>query len=801
MLSTKEFLETVITGPAEGGYFLLAIGNNETNWKEIWYEWPRDIDAIVENAESLCEETNVYFSTYLFKTRSTTKDNVLPTKTIQADLDEADINNLPVPPTVLVQTSPGRHQGYWLLTDFNDLELHEILSRKLTYAIPSCDHSGWPLGRKVRIPNTYNYKYSEGRHPVRIVSYAKRLYEAAHLELLPDAPPAASEEIDSKFLSEPTAIEIGPQELLNRIREKIPVEIYNTYNNQAQDRSIALWKLMCSAFRAGLTRDEVYWLARGSANNKFSSLRFNGDRELAKDVLRAEAVVASGITDTREMIAKARKLAGSQHDKRQHMLDIVFDMMSIQGKFIRTPESNNYYIRTDIGRPILMTERSEYLLTLLDMEFGLNPTEPETKYVAAGVCNKVRDIKLQGESAALSFYDKNMATVFLHTGRKDVIRITKNSIGTVTDGAFDLIFPWSNTQEPFKLDFGEMDKSWDEVLFGDTVNNVMGMAREDALALLRVWFLFIFLRKEAISRPILALFGAPGSGKSTTFRKVYALLYGKNKSLGAVTTPEDFDYAVSNAPLVVLDNVDSWERWLPDRLALAASTSDIDKRKLYTDFDTVTLKRQSILAVTAHDPKFGREDVTDRLLILNLKRLDSFRPETPLIYSILDNRNKLFGAIVRDLQRVLGEGEPEHHDIPQIRVEDFARVGYKIACALGIQKEFTSSINSLRGNQKSFLLEQDSILVDAIKKLIQRETKAGEYKYRSAGELWIQLEAITEEKLMKETYHNAPTLGKKLWNLYDSLKTTFDISVKFDTAKGSKTWQFKPKLGDELGTA
>jgi hypothetical protein len=806
VLGTRDFLTTVVTG--ESGFFCLAIGNNDTSWKELWFEWPQDLDEIVDVADTLKEETNVYFSTYLFETRSTAKECVLPSRTIQADLDDADVNNLPILPTVLVRTSPNRHQGYWLLKEAVDLDVHEVISRKLTYAIPGCDHSGWPLGRKVRIANTFNYKYPEGRHAVEIVAAAPaRAYDASHLELLPDPPSSASENLDTGFLSGPNPIDSGPFALLETIRDKLPPEVYNGYDNVAGDRSVALWKLMCAAFRAGLSRDQVYWLARSSANNKFSGLRYNGDRELAKDVLRAESVVNSGIIDSRDIVNQARKISGTTHEKLTHLAETVAELLDLQGRFLRTAEENNYFIRADIGRPIYMTERSEFLLLLLDLEFGLNPTERETKFIAAALCNKARSSQNYAQSASLSYYDAETNTMFLHTGRKDVIRLTKGSISTVSDGAYDLLFPWSNNFQPFKLDFTPLDKPWEEYLFGDTAANVVEMPKPEALALLRVWLLFLFFRSEAVARPILALFGQPGSGKSTTFRKLYAFLYGKNRSLGAVTTAEDFDYAVASDPLVVLDNVDTWERWLPDRLALAASTSDIVKRKLYTDSDTVTLKRQAILAVTAHNPKFGREDVTDRLLILNLKRLDQFVAEGQLIAEIAKLRPQIYGAITKDIQRVLAQEEPEHHDLPQIRIEDFARLGYKIACALGIANEFSSSIGYIRNEQKSFILTEEVTLIDALKKLINNDAKnpssgsEAEGKYRSAGQLWTLLETYSgDEKLFREQYRNAPNLGKKLWALYDALKSVMDVTFRWDSNMGARVWRFRNKNGETTQT-
>src|SRR5690606_21936002 len=146
---------------------------------------------------------------------------VLPSRTIQADLDNADIRALPRPPAVLVETSPGRHQAYWIL-DGEPLEpeLHEVLSRKLTYGIPLCDHSGWPLGRKVRIPGTFNHKYLEGPKPVKVVSTSENRYSPEEFELLPEVPQHISDAKHEEFITEPLSVDDHPLEILERVRER-----------------------------------------------------------------------------------------------------------------------------------------------------------------------------------------------------------------------------------------------------------------------------------------------------------------------------------------------------------------------------------------------------------------------------------------------------------------------------------------------------------------------------------------------------------------------------------------------------
>lgn len=789
-MELQEFLDTVITTPE--GWFCLAIGKSGgVNWFETWYRWPAQRAEIVAAVAEKRGEHNVYFSAHLFSVASSQKVNVLPSRTIQADLDNADIHDLPIPPTVLVRTSPSRHQAYWVLRDAPDpLEL-EALSRRLTYSIPKCDHSGWSLGHKVRLPDTFNFKYLDGPKPIEIVNTDGRPLDLVAFEMLPETPAQASDSayelfIDSGILhATRDEIGMGPNELLESIRSRIPPKTYLAYNTVSPDRSAALWALLCHSFRAGCSREQVFFLAKHSANNKFADLRHNGDRELAKDVLRAEAVVRSSGSDPREVIEQARKL-GTSAVRKPQILKLVIEFMKERGQFLHTTNETTWYVRRDLGRPIMLNQSSEYLNTLLDIEYGLNMTETDANYVVAGLCAYARNLPARGIQTALSHYDPDTNALLLHTGRRDVLRITPTTVERGVDGSFDVVFPWQPSVEPFTP--ADPVEDWGELLFGhsstgDALGNLINLGRDDMLAVLKVWLLFLLLRNVAVSRPILATFGQPGSGKSTLFRKVYALLYGRNKSISSVTTQDDFDHGVSSDPLVVLDNVDTWEKWLPDRLALSASTSDIVRRRLYTDADIIVLKRQALVGITAHNPKFGREDVADRLLLLTFERLEHFIPEQVIINNVLKHRNGLWASIIKDVQRVLATPIPETG--PQFRVEDFGRLGTWISRALGCEPQFKSALDSIRYGQRAFSLEEDAMLIAAIR----RSLKRGPIIDMSPPQLWGRLEVDAPDPLaFSRTYRNSVALGKKLLSLQDAMRLVFRITWLPDETLGTKLW-------------
>lgn len=832
MLSLESFLRKVITTPTTNGiegstapapmYFCLALRDIATGvWYEEFYEWPMQIEHVIERARAAAEAADVYFSSYLFSERSSARVNVLPSYTLQADLDAADIPMLPVQPSILVQSSPGRHQAYWLLRQdvpVLDTDLHEVLSRKLTYSIPACDRSGWPLGRKLRLPETFNHKYLEGSHPVYVTSAPLKEYDTNEIELLPEPNKIAVDSFDETWLNNPpTEANIGPQQIFNDLKEFLPAKVVTQYNKEQPDRSAALWSLMCALFRAGVPRDMVFYLAYHSANNKFLSLKYHGNRELAKDVLRAEQVARISSDDIRALILQARKLPGSAIDKHQQLLGIVLKHLQTTGQIMRTTDDTTWYIRNDLGRPIAFSPRSDYLRMILDLQFGLNPTELDQSYVVQGLCNYGMSMPVNAETGSLSHYSKQDNSLLLHSGKSVVYRITTTDIERTTDGSYGVVFPWVVSTDPFIVDLtNPITPNWAESLFDGCLDNVVNTTPEYALCLLRTWLLFLLFRNISVSRPILALFGQPGAGKSTLFRRIYALLYGKRRSIGSVTTPEDYDHAVSSDPFVALDNVDTWERWLPDRLALAASTSDITKRKLWTDADVVILKRQAVLGISAHNPRFGREDVADRLLLLTFERLPHFGSEEEIIQRIILDRPRLWGGIAKDVQRIISTPMPPQSEAPQFRVADFAHLGYWIATALGYADEFHAALSSTRKSQKSFSLEEDNILIATLHKYIstmqvsavaastkgsasatnghKAKTMGTFEDWKTVNQLWKELELCSPDmQAFNRTYKNAMVLGRKLWSLHDALKEVFDVQYKADVERGARLWNIKPK--------
>lgn len=813
-MNIREFLQMVITAPE--GSFCLALGpTSNYGWREYWFHWPEDLDKIVEAATAAAPDHNVYFSTYLSDSGSSLKTHVLPSRTIQADLDNADIYQIPIPPTILIQTSPGRHQGYWLLSEALSPEAHEILSRKITYSIPGCDRSGWPIGRKVRVLGTLNHKYSEGPHEIVFQGNGSslRTYTPEEIELLEDSTgDSINPDDDDRFLqSPPQDIGTPPREFFSSVRDRLPATVRNQYDTRVSDRSKALWSLACAGFRAGLDRDQVFFLCKNSANNKFEDLRMHSDRELAKDVLRAELVVRSRIPNPRAQVLEARLAQGPSLLKHQQLASIIQGHMKQVGTFIKTEDDRVWYIRTDIGRPIMISHHSEQLDVLLDYMFDLNSSDGDQRFITHNLTAFAQGLPTNGRIGSLSYYDPETNSMFLHTGHRDIIHITTSSINRLSNGAYGIIFPWINDGRPFTptIDRARFNgfahgHHWSDILFDGFLGNIVNMSQEESKALLKVWLLFILFRADAESRPLLALFGQPGGGKTTLAKCFYELLFGMH-ALEAITDEDDYDQAMISRPLAIYDGVDSWEKWFPDRFSQSTTNTKVRRRKLYTDADEFFATRQAIVGVTAHNPHFGREDIFDRMLVFLFERFSKHSSETEIINKIATLRNLLWAGIVDDIQIILRTPRPTIEETPEFRIADFGYIGRWIARGLGCEDAFVAGLPNMVTEQKVFTIEDDHLLVTAMKSWMRRlqevgfsaQDDAGPDAWKTPSQLWSILEAHSGDETMAfgKRYKNAVVLGKKLWVMHDVLKALFTIETKFDASRGSRIWKIRPKEG------
>jgi len=109
----------MVFGPEASGYVCIAFLEHATKKMQmLWYQYPAQLDdmliSIQENSKRLA---HFYFSTALYEDDhgNREKQHAKASTIIHCDLDSCDPRLLLVEPSILVQSSPGRYQAYWVL--------------------------------------------------------------------------------------------------------------------------------------------------------------------------------------------------------------------------------------------------------------------------------------------------------------------------------------------------------------------------------------------------------------------------------------------------------------------------------------------------------------------------------------------------------------------------------------------------------------------------------------------------------------------------------------------------------------
>lgn len=155
---------------ASGNLWLACmVGTDRTTWKQVPFRYPDDLDKALGFISRNRETHNLYVCSTLNENTTKRTEDVYWSTTLWADLDTCPPELLRVEPTVLVQTSPGRHQAWWYLDEFVPADVAVSVSHNIakTHKIAGCDTDGG-LGKMMRIPGTWNFNHSEP-FQVRIV--------------------------------------------------------------------------------------------------------------------------------------------------------------------------------------------------------------------------------------------------------------------------------------------------------------------------------------------------------------------------------------------------------------------------------------------------------------------------------------------------------------------------------------------------------------------------------------------------------------------------------------------------------
>lgn len=491
------------------------------------------------------------------------------------------------------------------------------------------------------------------------------------------------------------------------------------------------------------------------------------------------------------------KDSGHNLDKCQKVTKLVIEEILQRGKFFK---DNNYsYIFLDDDKKIIPIINSDEQLKRLLNRMGINAAKDYYNYVVNELSTYAFDNGAQIETHNFCYYDRKNNALYIFNNDKTVYKITTENIEELENGDEGIMFNYKQDYEPFRL--ANFDNSTD--YFKKYVTDSMNIDTEageltdsEYKTLLWLWFLSTFFDSIMPSKVILVAIGEKGSRKTSTLRRLGIILFGSKYNVRPLPNKaEDFDTLVTNSHFVILDNADTKREWLNDKLASVATGQTIEKRKLYTDNESVKLPTRTYLALTSRTPGFTRDDVSDRLVGIYLTRVEDFITENEVMVDVIDHRNEIMSYIMYELQKVLKTLEitKEHKYRTNFRIADFAIFGLRIFDVLGKKAEFESILDKVIEAQKAFAVEEDSlvyVLKIFAKKQINPRSMPGRELHRNL--LLIADEFEVQE--FKDNYKKLKSFARRLANIKRNIIN--DIKVTIDT-KHAGTKFYKIELMDK----
>jgi hypothetical protein len=416
--------------------------------------------------------------------------------------------------------------------------------------------------------------------------------------------------------------------------------------------------------------------------------------------------------------------------------------------------------------------------TLMLADYDINQSEKIYAYLLNTL--RVEALKHGTETAIhrLAYYNAATFTVYLFNHRNQIYRIAPETIDLVDNGTDGVLFLSSSNAQPFEVTEPDESCSHLDRALVSTINFAADrLTRDEQRLIFTLWFYALFFESLMRTKPILAFIGPKGSGKSIANRKVGMLLFGEHFDVTPLTDdPKDFDAATTNSAFVAIDNADTKRSWLEDRLATVATGGAIKKRAYYTTNTLVEIPARCFLAITSRTPHFRRDDVADRLLIMQVERYETFRAEKTLLDEVLQNRNQIMSELVRHLQVVVRalQAEQDADDSGIFRMADFAAFAVKVARHAGIEIQMKAIFEKLTSEQSAFALEGDPIF-----ELLRTWASQNPGREVTNTDLCAELTEVAEKTTVEFPYKGkARAFAQRMSQLRSNLREFFIITER-----------------------
>ncbi len=374
------------------------------------------------------------------------------------------------------------------------------------------------------------------------------------------------------------------------------------------------------------------------------------------------------------------------------------------------------------------------------------------------------------EPRRIAYYDETKNLLYLDQYNGEILRLDGRIIETVTNGTDGIFFVRDRGWQPWEyVQVTEKDKKlFTKIMTGVNFSRNAKLEPACAKVAIMAWRMAGFFRERQPTRPYLLFRGEKDSGKSSLARYWLWLLFGVGVDVSTINTDnlDQFLTVLTNQPWVCIDNLDGSVKKIEDILATAATGGTVPKRVLYTTNQMANYPIVSWFTITSRTPRFRRDDIADRLLVIELSQIKKPYPEGKIKRLLSAKRNNYLSVLVQMLNEMVSYfgdyGWPKNSE--HFRMADFATflrayLRYSLGEEMGDQVT-DRTLYQLGQAQAEFQIQDDTLL-NLLLSLVQKGCLVENKKYFLDEVLSaVNGEAVTQD--LKFSIGSTHTLGSML---------------------------------------
>lgn len=482
--------------------------------------------------------------------------------------------------------------------------------------------------------------------------------------------------------------------------------------------------------------------------------------------------INNGIYDPRRSIDYFKKIGKMILIERNQIISkIVLENLKLFGVLYKVVETKEIYYFDDLEKELYSIKESDFQ-HLCNEVYGLNGTEQFWKYALEEIISFTSRNGKETEVYRFARYKDKI--LYIQKDNSSAFRLDGDIIDQVDNGTDGVLFLKDTKNEPIVPNYGyEKDTLYEQLV---KIPNIVE-PQEGRRDLYHCYIYSLFFESILKTKVVLLITGPKKSGKSLAGRALKQAFWGEkaNVDVGLANKEDAFWASVCHSYFVCIDNVDTPVDWLADAICVLATGSSFKRRKLYKTNTMVEYSPRCFLAFTSRDPfSFKRDDVADRLFILETATRELLVAELEMLEDIKQKRGEIWGELLTSLNKIvkiLKTDEKKYSG--SFRIADWAKLVGVIAEVLEIDN-IEEKLSGLEKSKSDFVLEGNPI-VEGLEFWLDTNPNRG---FVSSGALHREIDKLYSNNSREFRIKTPTGFGKMLKNLKPELGGLFEIEQR-----------------------